>query len=240
MSIFQAIILGITQGLTEFAPISSSGHLILVPWLFGWSIVEDAEFNKTFDVALHLGTLVGAVLYFRRDLWRYLIAWLGSIARRSVRTRGRAPGLGAGDRHHPGSDRRRGVRGRHSGPARRSGAHRGHARGVRGRPLRGRQAGAGQTVLRHALHARRPRPRGGTSPRPPARGLPIRRHHHGRPADGHRSGVRGPILLPPVDPDHRGRRPLQEHRRRADGTPARDGAGVLLGNGVLGRERVSS
>jgi undecaprenyl-diphosphatase len=86
MSIFQAIILGITQGLTEFAPISSSGHLILVPWLFGWSIVEDAEFNKTFDVALHLGTLVGAVLYFRRDLWRYLIAWLGSIARRSIRT----------------------------------------------------------------------------------------------------------------------------------------------------------
>jgi undecaprenyl-diphosphatase len=86
MSILQAIILGITQGLTEFAPVSSSGHLILVPWLFGWSIVEDAEFNKTFDVALHLGTLVGAVLYFRRDLWRYLVAWLGSIARRSIRT----------------------------------------------------------------------------------------------------------------------------------------------------------
>jgi undecaprenyl-diphosphatase len=86
MSILQAIILGITQGLTEFAPVSSSGHLILVPWLFNWSIVENADFNKTFDVALHLGTLVGAVLYFRRDLWRYLIAWLGSIARRSIRT----------------------------------------------------------------------------------------------------------------------------------------------------------
>jgi undecaprenyl-diphosphatase len=84
MTILQAIVLGITQGLTEFAPVSSSGHLILVPWLFGWSILDDPELNKTFDVALHIGTLVGAVLYFRRDLWRYLVAWFRSIARRSI------------------------------------------------------------------------------------------------------------------------------------------------------------
>ena len=60
MTVLQAIVLGITQGLTEFAPVSSSGHLILVPWLFGWRILEDPALNKTFDVALHLGTLVGA------------------------------------------------------------------------------------------------------------------------------------------------------------------------------------
>jgi undecaprenyl-diphosphatase len=82
----QAIVLGITQGVTEFAPVSSSGHLILVPWLFGWSILNNAELNKTFDVALHLGTLVGALAYFWRDIARYLTAWFRSIAARSIRT----------------------------------------------------------------------------------------------------------------------------------------------------------
>ncbi len=86
MTIFQAIVLGITQGATEFAPISSSGHLILVPWLFNWSIVSDVALNKTFDVALHVGTLVGAVAYFRKDLWRYLLAWIVSIRHRSIQT----------------------------------------------------------------------------------------------------------------------------------------------------------
>src|SRR5439155_7711641 len=60
VTILQAIVLGITQGITEFAPVSSSGHLILVPWLFGWSIVQEPALNKTFDVALHVGTLLGA------------------------------------------------------------------------------------------------------------------------------------------------------------------------------------
>jgi undecaprenyl-diphosphatase len=82
----QAIVLGVTQGLTEFAPVSSSGHLILVPWLFDWSILKDADFNKTFDVALHMGTLLGALVYFRRDVVRYLVAWVGSIRRRSIAT----------------------------------------------------------------------------------------------------------------------------------------------------------
>ncbi|HEX9124647.1 MAG TPA: undecaprenyl-diphosphate phosphatase [Actinomycetota bacterium] len=77
--------LGITQGVTEFAPISSSGHLILVPWAFGWSILKDPALNKTFDVALHIGTLLGALLYFRHDVVRYFRAWVDSIRARKVR-----------------------------------------------------------------------------------------------------------------------------------------------------------
>jgi undecaprenyl-diphosphatase len=67
MSWLEAIILGLTQGLTEFLPISSSGHLIIVPWLFGW---EPA--SLAFDAALHLGTLLAVFAYFWRDLLRML------------------------------------------------------------------------------------------------------------------------------------------------------------------------
>jgi len=77
-------VLGITQGVTEFAPVSSSGHLIIVPWLFGWTILQNPELNKTFDVALHIGTLIGALVYFRHDVARYVAAWLRSIRRRSI------------------------------------------------------------------------------------------------------------------------------------------------------------
>jgi len=77
-------VLGIVQGLTEFAPVSSSGHLILVPWLFHWSILTNEPLNKTFDVALHMGTFAGAVAYFWRDIAKYLAAWTRSIRRRSV------------------------------------------------------------------------------------------------------------------------------------------------------------
>jgi undecaprenyl-diphosphatase len=74
--IFHAIVLGLVQGLSEFLPISSSGHLILVPWLFGWhdfSGYEGAEsIEKAFDVALHLGTLIAVVAYFRHDLAVYV------------------------------------------------------------------------------------------------------------------------------------------------------------------------
>ena len=87
--ILHAIVLGITQGLSEFLPISSSGHLILVPWLFGWKELigpANAELNRTFDVALHMGTFVGAAAYFRHDLARLAAAGWSSIRNRSVKS----------------------------------------------------------------------------------------------------------------------------------------------------------
>ena len=87
MSVLHAIILGIVQGLSEFLPISSSGHLILVPELFGWNeLTSNPSLNKTFDVALHMGTLIAAVWYFRNDVWRYLLAALQTVKQRAVRT----------------------------------------------------------------------------------------------------------------------------------------------------------
>lgn len=72
MPLLHAIVLGIVQGLSEFLPISSSGHLAIVPWLLGWDDFEGNDsLAKAFDVALHIGTLAGAVAYFRRDLVLY-------------------------------------------------------------------------------------------------------------------------------------------------------------------------
>jgi undecaprenyl-diphosphatase len=66
VDVFEAIVLGMVQGITEFLPISSRAHLILVPWLFGWP-----DPGLTFDVALHLGTLMALLLYYWKD-WAYL------------------------------------------------------------------------------------------------------------------------------------------------------------------------
>lgn len=63
MILFQAAVLAIVQGLTEFIPVSSSGHLVLVPWAFGWD-----EPGVSFDVLLHFGTLIALLVYFRSDL----------------------------------------------------------------------------------------------------------------------------------------------------------------------------
>jgi undecaprenyl-diphosphatase len=85
LSDWQAFVLGVVQGLTELLPISSSGHLILVPWLAEWEFLErNDEFNQTFDVALHLGTLVAVALYFRSTIADLVGAWIRSLRRRRV------------------------------------------------------------------------------------------------------------------------------------------------------------
>jgi undecaprenyl-diphosphatase len=87
MSELEALLLGIVQGLTEFLPISSSGHLIIVPWLQDYTFLEqNTAFNKTFDVALHIGTLAAVVTYFWHDLGRMSSGWLKTLRTRSIET----------------------------------------------------------------------------------------------------------------------------------------------------------
>ena len=95
MPIIHAIVLGITQGLSEFLPISSSGHLRLVPWFFGWNdFAHNTDLEQTFDVALHLGTLVAVIAYFWRDLTAYAVEGLGGLRNpREMSTTGRVAWL---------------------------------------------------------------------------------------------------------------------------------------------------
>lgn len=74
MDLLQITILALIQGLTEFLPISSSGHLILAPILFDWK-----DQGLAFDVAVHIGTLAAVVFYFRQDIVNLFKAWLGSF-----------------------------------------------------------------------------------------------------------------------------------------------------------------
>lgn len=80
--LFQSVVLGIVQGLTEFLPISSSAHLIIVPWLLGW---DNAVITSLpFDVALHLGTLISVLAYFWQDWGRLVRAGAASIVERKI------------------------------------------------------------------------------------------------------------------------------------------------------------
>ena len=78
MTLFQAILLGVVQGATEFLPVSSSGHLVLVPWFFGWSFEPRTAF--IFDVLVQWGTILAVLLYFRRDLLEIGLAWVRGLA----------------------------------------------------------------------------------------------------------------------------------------------------------------
>src|SRR2546430_12873231 len=76
MSLFEAIVLGVVQGLTEFLPISSTGHLRIVPAFVGWD-----DPGSAFTAVIQLGTTVAVLIYFREDLWRIAQAWLRSMRR---------------------------------------------------------------------------------------------------------------------------------------------------------------
>jgi undecaprenyl-diphosphatase len=78
MTIFQAIILGIVQGLTEFLPISSSAHLVIAPYLLGWTFPEDQIF--VFDVLVQMGTILAVIVYFWKDLIKILVGFVKAIA----------------------------------------------------------------------------------------------------------------------------------------------------------------
>ena len=85
-----------------------------MPWLFDWPILADPDLNKTFDVALHIGTLAGAIVYFRHDLWRFVRAWVDSVKTRRIGTVdqrlawalviGTIPGVIAGAAFYKGAD----------------------------------------------------------------------------------------------------------------------------------------
>jgi len=79
MSILQVIVLAFVQGVTEFLPVSSSAHLILIPWLFGWD-----DQGLTFDVALHAGTLLAVLIYFGREWWRIISGYVKGVLNRSA------------------------------------------------------------------------------------------------------------------------------------------------------------
>lgn len=81
MTSFQALVLGLIQGLTEFLPVSSSAHLSLAPWLFGWQ-----DPGLAFDVALHFGTLVAVIWYFRAEWGKLISAAISMIRNRKVQT----------------------------------------------------------------------------------------------------------------------------------------------------------
>jgi undecaprenyl-diphosphatase len=82
LPLIESVILGLVQGATEFIPVSSSAHLIIVPWLFGWE--DPALTSLPFDVALHAGTLAAVLIFFYRDWVRLLRAFLLSVRERRI------------------------------------------------------------------------------------------------------------------------------------------------------------
>lgn len=79
LDFLQAMILGVVQGATEFLPVSSSGHLVVLPWALGW-----AAPSLAFDTILHLGTLLAVLLYFANDIVAVVTAWAASVWQRRL------------------------------------------------------------------------------------------------------------------------------------------------------------
>ena len=225
MSNLEALLLGVVQGLTEFLPISSSGHLILIPWLQDYTFLTDNEsFNKTFDVALHAGTLIAAIAFFRLEVWRLLISFFGVLRRRSIATSEERLAIAIAIGTDPGGDRRRPRLRLHRRTPRRAVDDRGPADLLRrlarlGRPpppgtAAGGLQGQGRPLDRH-------RPGAGARPRH----LALGDHDHRRPLAWPRPRRRRPLLLPAADPDRRRRDPLQGGQRGQRRAAARASAG---------------
>ena len=84
MTIFRAIVLGIIQGIAEFLPISSSAHLIIFPYLFGWE-----ESGLAFDVALHFGTMMAVLVLFFKDWWNLFVGAIKDVRTKKKSTNGK-------------------------------------------------------------------------------------------------------------------------------------------------------
>ncbi len=80
MPIFEALILGLVQGLTEYIPVSSTAHLLIIPWLLGWQL--DAQATFVFTILIQWGTLVGVLIYFWRDIWAIVREVLNGLIKR--------------------------------------------------------------------------------------------------------------------------------------------------------------
>lgn len=84
MTVFQSIILGIIQGLTEFLPVSSSAHLNIFPWFFGWENIPDS-----FDIALHFGTLLALCIYFFKDWIKLIVGGFKQVVKKEKSAEGK-------------------------------------------------------------------------------------------------------------------------------------------------------
>ena len=213
----QALVLGLVQGFTELLPISSSGHLILVPWAADWTYLkENDRFNQTFDVALHLGTLVAVGAYFWGDLVRLVRAFARSLGRRRIETSDEriawfvlVATIPAGVVGLVGEDAIADSLGR--AVADRDSPRRRRRLALVGGPS---AAGTGNGRPRDAT-------RGRHGPRPGARArawrLAVRDHDHRRASDAPRPGCGRALLVPSPPAD----RPRRARAEGSGGRPAR-------------------